>query len=195
MGFGRQSKILSKTQVAAVSGYLRDRRNGLRNQTIFLLSVKAGLRAKEIAELEWGMVLDSDGVVGKEILLTNSASKGRNGGRVIPLHPDIRINLTEMLQESPGSNRDRVIQSERSHEVSSQTIINMFAGWYRELGLEGCSSHSGRRTFITQCARQISTVGGSLRDVQYLAGHSSLATTQRYIEGDSKSRVKVVGLL
>ena len=195
MGFGRQSKILSKTQVAAVSGYLRDRRNGLRNQTIFLLSVKAGLRAKEIAELEWGMVLDSDGVVGKEILLTDSASKGRNGGRVIPLHPDIRINLTEMLQESPGSNRDRVIQSERSHEVSSQTIINMFAGWYRELGLEGCSSHSGRRTFITQCARQISTVGGSLRDVQYLAGHSSLATTQRYIEGDSKSRVKVVGLL
>ena len=195
MGLGRQSKVLSKSQVAAVSGYLRDRRNGLRNQTIFLLSVKAGLRAKEIAALEWGMVLDSDGVVGKEILLTNSASKGRNGGRVIPLHPDIRINLTEMLEESPGSNRDRVIQSERSHKVTSQTIINMFAGWYADLGLEGCSSHSGRRTFITQCARQISTVGGSLRDVQYLAGHSSLQTTQRYIEGDSKSRVKVVGLL
>ena len=195
MSLGRQSKVLSKKQIAAVSGYLKGKRNGLRNQTIFLLSVKAGLRAKEIAELEWGMVLDADGVVGDEIHLTNSASKGHNGGRIIPLHPDIRINLSQMLQESPGSHRDRVISSERSRSVSSQTIINMFAGWYRDLGLQGCSSHSGRRTFITQCARQISTVGGSLRDVQYLAGHSSLQTTQRYIEGDSKSRVKVVGLL
>jgi integrase/recombinase XerD len=195
MGLGRQSKVLSKKQIAAVSGYLKDRRNGLRNQTVFLLSVKAGLRAKEIADLEWGMVLNSDGVVGKEIHLTNGASKGHNGGRVIPLHPDIRLNLTELHQKSRGSGRDRVITSERSNAVSSQTIINMFQVWYRDLGLEGCSSHSGRRTFITQCARQISTVGGSLRDVQYLAGHSSLQTTQRYIEGDSKSRVRVVGLL
>ena len=195
MGLSRQSKVLSKNQIAAVCGYLRDRRNGLRNETVFLLSVKAGLRAKEIADLEWGMILTSDGAVGKEIHLTNSASKGSNGGRVIPLHPHIRQNLMEMQEEKGGKGRDRVVKSERSDAVSSQTVINMFQRWYRELGLEGCSSHSGRRTFITQCARQISTVGGSLRDVQYLAGHSSLQTTQRYIEGDSKSRVKVVGLL
>ena len=63
MSLQKQSKTLSKKQVAAVSGYLRERRNGLRNETIFLLSVKAGLRAKEISELEWGMVLKSDGSV------------------------------------------------------------------------------------------------------------------------------------
>lgn len=162
---------------------------------MFLLSVKAGLRAKEIADLEWGMILTSDGAVGKEIHLTNSASKGRNGGRVIPLHPQIRQNLMEMKEKVNPKGRNRVVTSERSDAVSSQTVINMFQRWYRDLRLEGCSSHSGRRTFITLCARQISTVGGSLRDVQYLAGHSSLQTTQRYIEGDSKSRVKVVGLL
>ena len=195
MSLGRQSKVLSKKQVAAVSGYLRDRRNGLRNETIFLLSVKAGLRAKEIAELEWEMVLTSDGEVGKEILLTNTASKGSNGGRVIPLHPQIRLNLIELRKVKGGKGHDRVVTSERSNGVSSQVIVNMFQRWYRDLGLEGCSSHSGRRTFITMTARQISTVGGSLRDIQYLAGHSSLQTTQRYIEGDSKSRVKVVGLL
>ena len=59
----------------------------------------------------------------------------------------------------------------------------------------GCSSHSGRRTFITETSKKISTVGGSLRDVQMMVGHSSLQTTQRYIESDSESQKKVVDLL
>ena len=59
----------------------------------------------------------------------------------------------------------------------------------------GCSSHSGRRTFITNAARKISTVGGSLRDVQMLAGHTNLRTTQRYIEANAEAQVRVVGLL
>jgi integrase len=61
--------------------------------------------------------------------------------------------------------------------------------------LVGCSSHSGRRTFITNAARKISSVGGSLRDVQALAGHSSLAVTQRYIDGSEDARAKVVELV
>ena len=79
--------------------------------------------------------------------------------------------------------------------VKPQVIVNMFRKWYRDLGLVGCSSHSGRRTFITNAARKISTVGGSLRDVQFLAGHSSLNTTQRYIEGDSEARSRVVDII
>jgi integrase/recombinase XerD len=71
----------------------------------------------------------------------------------------------------------------------------MFKRWYRDVGLLGCSSHSGRRTFITNAAKKISIVGGSLRDVQALAGHSSLAVTQRYIDGDSEARRKIVDLL
>ena len=65
----------------------------------------------------------------------------------------------------------------------------------RLLGLTGCSSHSGRRTFITNAARKISSVGGLLRNVQAIAGHSSLAVTRRYIEGDGEARVKVVELM
>ena len=57
------------------------------------------------------------------------------------------------------------------------------------------SSHSGRRTLITNAARKISLVGGSLRDVQMLAEHSSLAVTQRYIEGDGEAQGKVVELV
>jgi integrase/recombinase XerD len=61
-------------------------------------------------------------------------------------------------------------------------IVNAFWHWYRTLGFDGCSSHSGRRTFITNTPRNISRYGGSLHDVQALAGHSSLSMTQAYIE-------------
>jgi integrase/recombinase XerD len=88
-----------------------------------------------------------------------------------------------------------VIRTERSPKTSPQAIVNMFSSWFEDTGLIGCSSHSGRRTFITNAARKISTVGGSLRDVQMLAGHSSLAVTQRYIEGDEAAKVKVVELI
>ena len=195
MGLGKQSKTLTKSQIEMVSTYLRSKRNGLRNQTIFLLSVKSGLRSKEISQLQWSEVMNSDGQIDDVISLTNKTSKGRSG-RIIPLNKDERRNLIEMLEEvgsvDPNSS---VIRTERSGSTSSQTIVNMFQSWYQKLGLVGCSSHSGRRTFITETSKKISTVGGSLRDVQMMVGHSSLQTTQRYIESDSDSQRKVVGLL
>ena len=72
--------------------------------------------------------------------------------------------------------------------------MNKFAVWYRALGFVGASSHSGRRTAITNWARRISSVGGSLRDVQLLAGHSALGTTQRYIEGSDEAKRRVIDL-
>ena len=54
---------------------------------------------------------------------------------------------------------------------------------------------TGRRTFITTAARNVHRAGGSLRDVQMLAGHASIETTQRYIDGDSVSQRRLVGML
>ena len=71
----------------------------------------------------------------------------------------------------------------------------MFFKWYKRMGLIGCSSHSGRRTFITETSKKISLVGGSLRDIQMMVGHSNLQTTQRYIESDSESQRKVIDLI
>ena len=85
--------------------------------------------------------------------------------------------------------------TERSDRTSPQAVVNMFKRWYHDIGLLGCSSHSGRRTFITNVARKISTVGGSLRDVQMLVGHSSLSITQQYIDGDSEARLKVIRVI
>jgi len=88
-----------------------------------------------------------------------------------------------------------VISTERGLFTSPQAIVNMFQRWYRHLGFVGCSSHSGRRTFITKAARKISTVGGSLKDIQELAGHANLRTTQRYIDANPEAQVRVVGLV
>jgi len=199
MGLAKQSKVLNKQQIEFVSTYLRSKRNGLRNQTIFLLSVKSGLRAKEIAQLSWREVLNSDGEVDTHINLTNQSSKG-NSGRCIPLHKLVRRNLAEMYEYQSmfryfDPKTSFVIRTERSPFTTSQTIVNMFQKWYSTLGLIGCSSHSGRRTFITETAKKISLVGGSLRDIQMMAGHQSLQTTQRYIEADSEAQTKVVCLL
>lgn len=76
-----------------------------------------------------------------------------------------------------------------------RSIVNWFAGLYQALSLDGCSSHSGRRTFITRTARLLSQAGGSLRDVQELAGHRSLTTTERYIEGDRDAQRTLVRLV
>jgi integrase/recombinase XerD len=199
MALGKQAKTLTKGQVDSLTAFLLTRRHGLRDQTVFLLSVRAGLRAKEIANLRWSMILGADGDVGDAIHLTDTASKGRSG-RVIPLNRQLRANLVEMLAVA-GQVRQfhpetaYVVTTERSAHTSPQAVVNMFKRWYGDLGLLGCSSHSGRRTFITNAARKISTVGGSLRDVQMLAGHSSLAVTQRYIDGDSEARKKIVDLI
>lgn len=199
MALGKQAKTLTKAQVESVTSFLLTRRHGLRDQTVFLLSVRAGLRAKEIANLKWSMVLGADGMVGDSIHLTDEASKGKSG-RIVPLNKQLRANLVQMLADARqdrhfGPETAYVATTERSGHTSAQAVVNMFKRWYADLGLLGCSSHSGRRTFITNAARKISTVGGSLRDVQMLAGHSSLAVTQRYIEGDSEARRRVVELL
>ncbi|MCL7409445.1 tyrosine-type recombinase/integrase [Marivivens donghaensis] len=199
MALGKQAKTLTKGQVDSLTAFLLTRRHGLRDQTVFLLSVRAGLRAKEIANLRWAMVLGADGEVGDSIHLTDEASKGKSG-RIVPLNKQLRGNLIQMLdvarqQRHFGSETAYVVTTERSKHTSPQAVVNMFKRWYNDIGLLGCSSHSGRRTFITNSARKISTVGGSLRDVQMLAGHSSLAVTQRYIEGDSDARRKIVDLI
>ena len=149
MGLGKQAKTLSKGQVEAVLGYLAKTRHPARNRLIFLLSVKAGLRAKEIARLTWWMTNNSWGEIGRAICLQDSASKGRSG-RMIPLSDEVRDALIEYRRQVVSFTGPFVVSTERSLSTSPQAIVNMFQRWYRHLGFVGCSSHSGRRNLHHQ---------------------------------------------
>ncbi len=196
MGQGKQAKALSFKQEAAVLAHLETTRYPVRNRAMFMLSVKAGLRAKEIACLTWAMVTDAVGSLNDAMALEDRASKGR-GGRTIPMHPDLRAGLGALMVARGDRTRPdaTVIYSERGAGMSAASVAVWFHQLYADLGMTGCSSHSGRRTFITRAARKIVEAGGSLRDVQELAGHAHLSTTQRYIDGDSEAKRRVVAMI
>jgi|TARA_B100001971_G_C17943621_1_gene408972 integrase/recombinase XerD len=159
--------------------------------------MKAGLRAKEIATLQWRHVCDAEGALCDEITIEDKGSKG-NGGRLVPMNKELQAELTKLQAERSPKATDAVFYSERKRgNVSPQTVVDFFKDLYSEknTNLEGASSHSGRRTFITNAAKKITTVGGSLRDVQHLAGHSSLQTTQRYIESDAAAKKAIVDIV
>jgi Phage integrase family len=189
---GKQAKILSDDNFEDLLLLAETSRHPLRNRVIVLLSAKAGLRAGEIAHLTWAMVTDPTGAIGTLLELPDRAAKNRSG-RVIPLHEDLRATLAAWWAAAQSAGP--VIVSERGGPMTPQSVVVWFANAYRLIGLDGCSSHSGRRTFITRAARLAHHAGGSLRDVQLLAGHRSIQTTQRYIDGDTDAQRKLVSMI
>jgi len=189
---GKQAKVLSQAQIDHLLAWCLTTRQPARNRALVLLSVKAGLRAGEIANLTWDMVVGPTGTVGTVLDLRDRAAKN-GSGRPIPLHPDLRYALIDLRRDEQGDGP--VVRSERGFPMTPRSVVNWFADAYRALNLAGCSSHSGRRTFITRAARMVHQAGGSLRDVQLLAGHRSIQTTQRYIDGDTDVQRRLVAML
>jgi integrase len=189
---GKQAKILSPTDVTDLLTFADCTRNPIRNRVIVLLSAKAGMRAGEIANLTWDMVVDAAGQISNIIELRDYAAK-KGSGRMMPMHPDLADALSVWRNVSAGSGH--VVQSERGGPMTALSVVVWFNRAFRITGLAGCSSHSGRRTFITRAARLVHHAGGSMRDVQLLAGHRSIQTTQRYIDGDTDAQRKLVSMI
>jgi integrase len=202
-GLAKSAKVLTDKQVAALLRFVEsETRYQERNRVVVLLSYKAGMRAKEIACLKWSMLTDAEGALTDSISLTNDASKGRRGGRVVPLHAELKVALETLYAVERAAGRGDadgfVITLQRGSEEATtraNSVVFLFKSWYASLGFKGASSHSGRRTFITKAARKVSEVGGSLRDVQSLAGHANIAMTQRYVDIDPEAQRKLIDRL
>jgi integrase len=189
---GKQAKVVTPAMLRRMLVYTRASPFPRRDRVIVLLSVKAGLRACEIAKLDWSMALDARGKVADTLAVENAIAK-RKSGRRVPIHPDLRRALRRLLRDNDPEGP--IIRSARGGHMRPSSIVNWFAVMFAELGYDGCSSHSGRRTFITGAARNVHRTGCSLRDVQLLAGHQSVVTTQRYIDGHTIRQKRLVALL
>lgn len=191
---GTPAKVLGPSELRRLSSHVTRGRYALRNKAIVALSFKAGLRACEIAGLDWTMVLSPNGQVADLLHIGDGIAKNGQGRR-LPTHPELRVVLRELHRAQDKPTHGPVIRSQKGGRLTPRSVVNWFARQYGELGLAGCSSHSGRRTFITQAARIVSRAGASLRDVQILVGHRDLATTQLYIDGDTAAQRKLVAML
>ncbi len=188
------AKVLGTADVRRLLRNVSRHRYDRRSRVMVLLSFKAGLRACEIAGLSWSMVLRPNGQIAPSINVAGTIAKNGRGRR-IPINPELRIALNRLSSQADCSIDGPVIRSQRGVHMTAKGVVNWFTAVYRELGLEGCSSHSGRRTFITTTARLLPKVGGSLRDIQELAGHRSLSTTEAYIAGDRDVQRRLVRMI
>ncbi|MGH6818489.1 MAG: tyrosine-type recombinase/integrase [Methylovirgula sp.] len=189
---GRQAKIITPVMLRRMLSYVSGTPFTKRDRVIILLSVKAGLRACEIAGLDWSMVLDARGQICAFIDIRSAIAKKRSGRRV-PLHPDLRRALVRL--KGHRNAKGQIVCSSRGGAMRPNSIVNWYVALFKALEFDGCSSHSGRRTFVTAAARNASKAGCSLRDVQLLAGHRSIEVTQGYIEGHTSAQCRLVALL
>jgi integrase/recombinase XerD len=179
----KQAKVLTATEFKRLLKVVSTTKYANRNRVMVMLSYLAGLRACEIAALRVGDVItqldNGNWEVNTEVLLQSSQTKGSKAQTVV-LSSALRREIGSYYANSvsSASHIHKLLSSQKSGEFTSQTIQNLFRTLYAAAGISNASSHSGRRTFITNLSER----GVSVRVIQALARHSSLATTQRYID-------------
>lgn len=135
------ARVLEEADVRRLLKHVRSHRHATRNHVMVLLSFKAGLRACEIAGLEWPMVLRPDGRLDRHISVARQIAKNGSPRRV-PVNPELSVALTRLHVSMARPRKGAVVQSERGAKMRPRSVVNWFAATYAELGLAGCSSHS-----------------------------------------------------
>jgi integrase/recombinase XerD len=183
-GRGGRAKTLNEQQFRKVLSFIdRNSSSPEADRLKILLSFGAGLRVCEISGLQVFDVTEPDGKVGNVIHIRPNATKGGKG-RSVPMNREVKHAIHIFRRKYPQL--EWLAVSDRKGTIRHQAP-NALTVWFRKLyikvGLEGCSSHSGRRTFITQLARQTGFGGDfTLKDVQKVVGHARLDTTDAYID-------------
>jgi len=183
-----QAKTLTTAELEQVLRYISTRKYAERNRAMLLMGYWAGLRVKEIAELKMGDVLNVDGTVKGEIRLSALQTKGRDG-RTVFLPAKLREELMVYLKTRYIKEADiPLFHTSCRLGWTPNTLCQHFFWLYKKAGIAGASSHSGRRQFITTLANK----GISVRILASLAGHKSIAVTQKYIDvNDDMKRAAV----
>ena len=176
----KQAKTLSERDLQRMLDFVSKTKNPKRNRAIILLTHLAGMRIGEVAAVRVVDVLASDGTIRKEIALSAAQTKG-DKGRTVLLNQRMQAELASYVQSvrirTQNTNKP-FFASQRSDGFTANTLTHVVNGIYKKAGFEGCSSHSGRRGFITNLADK----GVSTYVIMKLASHKNMSTTQRYID-------------
>jgi integrase/recombinase XerD len=190
-----QAKIVSEQELKRALAVVAARRFAERDRLALLLTHWAGMRVCEVAALTRDRVLSPDGLVLDEVLLAPDGTKGSKG-RVVYLNSKLKKEIATYIKNHPSTRaNDPVLLSQKANRArrgfSANTLCQLINGIYKEAGINGASSHSGRRGFITQ----LSNAGIGVKVIMELAGHRQLGTTQRYIEVTPDQKRKAVEVL
>lgn len=188
-----QAKTLNAQELRRVLDYISTRKHAARNRAMLLVTHYAGMRVGEVAALRVRDIVGADGSVKDEIRLEADQTKGAHG-RVVLVNDKLRKELTQYLAVFKPANRDHKLfytQKRRRDGFDANTLANHFHHLYRAAGIEDASSHSGRRTFITNLASK----GIGVRVLMALAGHRHIGTTQRYIDVNANQLRSAVELV
>ena len=188
----KQARILTKAEFKRVLAVVDSNKYSQRNRAVLYLSFYAGLRACEIAALRLHDVIDDDRQIKSQIVLEKHMTKGNERQRVM-----VNSSLRKALQKYVDSVcinygvNDALIQSQKGGSFTPLTVVQLFARLYKQAGIVGASSHSGRRQFITTLAENQVNV----RVIQALARHRHLNTTMRYIDVNDTKLEKAIELM
>lgn len=186
--FMKQAKTLDERELKVVLGICATRRYAARDRAIVLFSFCAGLRAKELAALRIGNVVGEAGKVREECVLTPSQTKGSKARRIF-INSRLQRELSVYIKDLGDVRSSQpLFSTQKRTAFSANSMCHLFIDIYAEAGIVGASSHSGRRSLLTSLASK----GVGVRVLQEIAGHSSIAVTQRYIDvNDQQMRAAV----
>lgn len=175
----KQAKVVTEPEFKRLLAVVQQGRHAARNRMALMLSYYAGMRVGEIAQLTWNDVLDREGEVRDQIQLSAAITKGGNARTVFVSDKLSReIERYRLSCATKTTATAPLLLTQKRTAFSPNTLCQLFAQLYRQAGIDGASSHSGRRWFITRLAHG----GISPKVIMTLAGHRHLTTTQRYIE-------------
>ena len=189
-----QAKTLTQQELRRVLDYTATRKHSVRNRALLMTTHLSGMRVGEVASLRNSDVLDTEGNIRNEIRLSAEQTKG-NEARVVFVSDKLRKELelyTRLMSNATINPQLKFFYSQKrtSDGFTANTLTQFFHYLYKRAGIDGASSHSGRRTFITNLA----TKGVGVRVLMSLAGHKNISTTQAYIDVNDDMKRKAVEL-
>ena len=186
----KQAKTLTNVDVKRILDFIALKKHAARNRAMFLVTLYAGLRVGEVASLRYMDVLDVDNQVRDEIRLDASVTKG-NIARTVFVNAKLRKELQYYISVTPYQNlADKLFYTQKNEGFTANTLTQFFHYLYRSAHVDGATSHSGRRTFITTLANK----GVSVRLLASLVGHKNISTTQFYIDVNDDMKRSAVEL-